>query len=132
MTVTDPPSLNSHVRLVPESEPPDDDPDDVSGALERKQSDKVVYLPIATSLDATPQRVLEGALEADLDSVIVIGYTKGDPKLRAAKDEYFASSIAAGDTCVWLLNRYIHKLIAMADEEWDGEDGELPLPPNAS
>lgn len=104
------------LTLVPPSEPSDGD------AFERQQSDKVVRLKTITSLDLDPNIVLQAAIDADLDGVVVIGYTKGDPKTRNSKDEYFASSIAAGDTCVWLMQRSIHKMMHIADEEWDGNN----------
>lgn len=104
--------------VVPPSEIPEGDVLPQS----RKQSDKVVPLPVITSLDIDPKRILQAALDADLDSVVVIGYTKNiiDENNRNASDEYFASSIAAGDTVLWLLQRYCMKLLRYADEPDDG------------
>lgn len=76
-----------------------------------------------------PDVVLQAAI-GKLDGVILVGYSKGDKHNRSAKDEYFVSSIAAGDTAVWLLERCKHKLINYADEPWDGAD-DNPLPPVA-
>jgi coenzyme F420-reducing hydrogenase delta subunit len=109
MTETD--DKPSHVRLVtPEGEhtaPPKN----------------LIRLPVITTLNTNPDSVLESAL-GELDCVIVIGYTKGDDGV-----EYFASSIADGSLCVWLLQRYIHKLMLETDRvDEEGDDGgESPV-----
>lgn len=59
---------------------------------------KVIALNNLTRLDVPAERVLQAALEADLDAVVVIGYDKGG-------DEHFASSLADGGDVLWLLKR---------------------------
>lgn len=60
--------------------------------------DNVVILPVVTRLDIPPERVLNGALEADLEAVIVIGVTKDD-------SHYFSSSLGHGGEVLWLIER---------------------------
>lgn len=98
----EPPKLT----IVPPSEPSE-------GGTDRKEpDDKVVRLQTITSLDLNPNVILQEAMHANLGGVIVIGYSND-------KSEYFASSIAAADSAVWLLQRSIHKLMRLADEGWD-------------
>lgn len=56
----------------------------------------VVPLDVVTRLDMPAERVLSGALEADLESAVVIGWTNDG-------SWYFASSLAAGPETLWLL-----------------------------
>ncbi len=64
---------------------------------------EIVTLKCQTRLDLPPERILASALAADLEGVVIVGYTK-------AGEEYFASSYAdAGDAC-WHLQRGIYKL----------------------
>lgn len=74
-------------------------------------TDNVINLPVVTTLDLPAERVLQDALNADLDGVVVIGYAKDG-------GEYMASSIAGGPEVNWLLDRF--KLRMMAFDE--GED----------
>jgi hypothetical protein len=62
-------------------------------------SGEVVELDVVTRLDIPPERVLNRALKADLDGVVVIGWKKGDDG-----DFYFVSSIADGPEVNWLLD----------------------------
>jgi hypothetical protein len=57
--------------------------------------DNVVVLPVVTRLDLPPDRILKGALEADLKRCFVVGW-KQDGEL------YFASSFADGGDVLWL------------------------------
>lgn len=66
--------------------------------------DKVVNFTGITTLDLPPERVLKGALEADLESVTIVGYTKDG-------QEYFASSVADGAFTVWLFERFKKQLL---------------------
>jgi len=50
--------------------------------------DNVVTLPVITTLDISPERVLDGALKADLDTVLVIGWDK--------EDRFYASGSTGG------------------------------------
>tara|TARA_R110002167_G_scaffold42512_10_gene129145 strand:+ start:325 stop:543 length:219 start_codon:yes stop_codon:yes gene_type:complete len=70
---------------------------------------EVVVLPVVTSLDCDPERVLSAA-QGKLESVVIMGWDKDG-------DEYFASSIADGGTCVWLAERLKKKLLEAADYE---------------
>ena len=72
-------------------------------------SANIINFPGITYLDLPADRILEGAA-GQLERVIVIGYTPDG-------DEYFASSIADGADCVWLLERMKLKLLRIADVE---------------
>ncbi len=72
-------------------------------------ADNVVVLPVITSLDVLPERVLSKAQEADLDAVVVIGWSKDG-------DVYFASSYADSAQVIYLLERAKHDLLKMEDE----------------
>lgn len=41
-------------------------------------ADNIIHLDVLTTLDIPPERVLSGAIEADLDTVVVIGWTRDD------------------------------------------------------
>ena len=56
----------------------------------------VVILPVVTRLDVPAERVLNAALAADLDGVVVIGKQKDG-------GYYFSSSVADGGDVLWLL-----------------------------
>lgn len=71
--------------------------------------ENVVILPVVTTLDIPPERILSQAIAADLDRVIVVGYDQDG-------QEYFASSVADGGTVVWLMERAKIKLLRMVDE----------------
>ena len=70
-------------------------------------NDNVVVLPVITSLDTTPERVLEGALKKELESAIVIGRHK-DGSL------FFSASEADGCSVLWDIE--IAKLALLAVE----------------
>ena len=57
----------------------------------------VVTLPVVTTLDVPPSRVLADAMSANLDQAIVIGRNQ-DGTL------YFASSVSDGAEANWLLD----------------------------
>lgn len=59
--------------------------------------DNVVDLPVITKLNRLPERVLNAALESDLEDVVIIGYDKDG-------EFYFASSVADGAEANWLLD----------------------------
>jgi hypothetical protein len=59
---------------------------------------KVINLPCITRLDLTANRVLQSAIEADLEGVVLMGYTKDG-------EHYFCSSYADGGTCLWLIEK---------------------------
>lgn len=58
----------------------------------------VIVLDLITTHDIPAERVLNKALEYDLDQVVILGYRKNG-------DEYFASSIADGGSVLWLMER---------------------------
>jgi len=64
----------------------------------------VAVLPVITSLDINVERVINGALEAKLDEVVIIG--------RNADGEfYFASSKSDGGAVLWQLETARLKLM---------------------
>jgi hypothetical protein len=68
----------------------------------------IIKFPGYTRLDLPPERILEGAMKTEWEGVMVIGWTKEG-------DEYFASSIASGPDCLWLLERSKKKLLDVID-----------------
>lgn len=73
-------------------------------------SDNVIDLPVITTLDLDPKRVLARASERSWQRVIVVGVTVDGA-------EFFASSASDGGTCLWDLERAKHKLIMVADDD---------------
>lgn len=67
---------------------------------------KLVYLNGLTKLDLTANRVLNAAIDEELEGVVIMGYSKDG-------GEYFASSYADGGTCLWLIERLKRQLINM-------------------
>jgi len=72
-------------------------------------ADNVIDLPVVTTLDLNPDRVLE-ASKGKLESVVVVGYDKNG-------EEYFASSISDAGTVSWLMDRMKLKLMRICDDE---------------
>jgi hypothetical protein len=72
-------------------------------------TDNVTNFTGITYLDIPPDRILDGA-KGELESVIVIGYTKDG-------EEYFAASVADGAEVLWMLERNKLKLLSVPDEE---------------
>ena len=70
---------------------------------------KVVVFPGPTRLDVPAERVLNAALGAGLESVVIAGYT-------ADGEEYFASSIADGGSVLWLVEQFKRQLFEKADD----------------
>lgn len=68
-----------------------DDHKKITGKIPKK----VINFPGVTNLDIPPERVLQAAIEADLDEVIISGWTK-DGEL------WTSSSTADGGNCLWL------------------------------
>lgn len=69
----------------------------------------VIDFPGITRINLDPQRILDASKEANLESVIVLGYTKDGCT-------YFASSLADGADALWLLEMSKAELIAAARE----------------
>lgn len=59
------------------------------------EDSNVIDLPVITTVDLPAHKILNGALQADLETVVVIGWSK-DGEL------YFASTTADGAEVVWL------------------------------
>jgi hypothetical protein len=68
------------------------------------EKNNVVFLGVVTTLDVPSQRVLDGAKEASLEDVVVIGWDEGG-------EFYFASSKANGAEVLWLLEKAKKKLL---------------------
>lgn len=72
--------------------------------FDQQTDDKVVYLDKSTTLPIPVSRVLLGALEKDLDMVVVLGYEKdGTP--------YAASSTGDGRDILWAVASFQHDLL---------------------
>ncbi len=69
----------------------------------------VVDLPVITTLDIDPRRILAKALEAGMTTVVVVGVDKDG-------NEFFASSIADGADALWHLERAKYRLLKVVDE----------------
>lgn len=77
-------------------------------------TDNVINGPFLTTLNGDPDRTLADWI-GQLDSVVIIGTDKQG-------NEVFSSSIANGPDVLWLLQRHIHKLMHVVDN--DKEFGE--------
>jgi len=73
--------------------------------MEKDSEEKVVVLDCVTRLDIPVERVLDSAVESDLESVVVMGWTKDG-------DYYFSSSQADGGDVLWLLEATKKKLLS--------------------
>ena len=74
---------------------------------------EVVILNTITKLDIPPERILDAAKKADLESVVILGYTK--------EGKYYgASSLADGGDVLWLMEITRDKLL-----NWDNEGGDV-------
>ena len=67
----------------------------------------VVELGCQTTLDIPPERILRKAIEADLETVLLVGRTK-DGGL------YFAGSSADGGDALWLMELAKHELMGFS------------------
>ncbi len=72
----------------------------------RRITDNVVALDVVTSLDLPADRILDGARDADLGGVVILGWDRDG-------EEYFASSIADGADVLWLLERLKLELLTI-------------------
>lgn len=68
---------------------------------------EVVDLPVITTLDLDPDRLLQKAI-SQMQRVLIIGIDKDG-------EEYFASSVADGGTALWDMERARFKLMVEAD-----------------
>lgn len=71
-------------------------------------TDNVVDFPGGTTVDIPAEKVLKAAIEADLDDVVVMGWTKD-------RNEYFAGTTSDLRIVQFLANRIIHQTNLMAD-----------------
>lgn len=71
-------------------------------------ADNVVDLPVITSLDLDPARVLAKAAQKQFKRVLVIGVLDDD-------SEYHAASAADGGTLLWDMERCRFALMKIAD-----------------
>ena len=69
---------------------------------------EVVDLPVITTLDVDPDRIIQKAI-GQMRRVVIIGIDKDG-------DEYFASSVADGGTVLWDLERAKMRLLRMPEE----------------
>lgn len=69
---------------------------------------EVIVGNFITRLELPVERVINGAVEADLASVVILGVTKDGY-------EYFASSSPDGANVLWALERAKHKLMQIID-----------------
>lgn len=70
----------------------------------------VIELPVITTLDIDPSRILSKAMEADLKEVVVTGFTKDG-------QEYFASSVSDAAQVIYHGERVKHRLMRIIDEQ---------------
>lgn len=68
-------------------------------------ADNVVALPVVTTLDTPPSRVLEAAKAKDLTDCVVVGWDQNG-------DLYFASSVADGGDVLWLFEHAKKQLLS--------------------
>lgn len=79
--------------------------EDYINEMGESEESNVVELPVLTRLNIPAERVLNTALERNLDSVIILGYDKEG-------GEYMSSSMASGPEIIWLMERLKHILIS--------------------
>ena len=69
---------------------------------------KIITLDCLSRHDLSADRVLRGAIDADLEGVVHMGYDKEG-------EHYFASSYGGGGTCLWLLEKLKAQLLSAGD-----------------
>lgn len=78
--------------------------------------DNVIPFPVKSEYtygEVDPRGVLQGITDADLQTVVVMGYDQNG-------EEYFASSTSNGPTILWLMEKLKLKvLLASEDDEED-------------
>lgn len=70
----------------------------------------VIMSPNVTSLDLTPARVLQMAFDAELESVVVVGYDK-------LGNEYYAATAGDPAETIWLFERSKHRIMRNLDDK---------------
>lgn len=74
-----------------------------------RQIADVVFFDGLTKLDLDPTRIIDGAMVANLETIVVLGHTVDG-------QEYFASSISSGPEVLWLLKRLERALLSVEPE----------------
>lgn len=69
---------------------------------------KIITLDCLSRHDLPVDRVLQGAIDSDLEGVVLMGYDKEG-------EHYFASSYADAGTCLWLLEKLKAQLLSAGD-----------------
>lgn len=69
----------------------------------------VVALPVITTLDIEPKRMLNAAMKSDLDSLVMIGFTQDG-------EFYFASNRGDAGTVMFLMETAKYKLLEICRE----------------
>lgn len=72
-------------------------------------NDNVVQFPDATTIDVPVAKVLEEAIKADLEDVVVMGWTKDG-------QEFFSGSSSDIRTVQFLATRLLHQTNLMMDQ----------------
>ena len=73
-----------------------------------KLIDKVTALPVITTLDIDVERVLQAAIDAKMQRVLIVG-------LDADGEPYFASSYADGGTALWDMEKAKRALMEISE-----------------
>lgn len=73
----------------------------------------IIDFPGWTRINSDPNKALEKAMHADLDSVLILGFDKQG-------NEYTHTSIACGGDVLWLLERAKYKMLSVTDEWLEG------------
>lgn len=69
----------------------------------------VIYADMPTTNPIPPERVIDAARDASLESVLIVGIDESG-------ELYLASSTSDGREMLWYLARAHHQLMQMADE----------------
>lgn len=72
-------------------------------------TDNVISFRGISSLDLNPNRVLQEAINDDLQYVVIMGFRKDG-------SEYFKTSVADGGDVLWIMERSKLKLLRTVDE----------------
>jgi hypothetical protein len=73
-----------------------------------KLIEKVTVLPVITSLDLDVERVLQAAIDAKMQRVLIVG-------LNAEGEPYFASSYGDGGTALWDMEKAKRALMEISE-----------------
>lgn len=76
---------------------------------------EVVDFPGVTRLPTDPYRIIKRACQAELTSVVILGFDKDG-------NEFFAASDADGGTVLWHLERAKLKLLQVHETHFSGSE----------